>query len=261
LPQGRVDLKRRDALEMLAAMRTFLDTSQAPKQVTYDFAHTTLWDNAVAASESEDKGLSSAENAAWDELRVGPEAGEAPQRAGLWRMLALQECDRRGIEVSTRERRQAAAQFRRQRGLATAEQLQRWLVGNHLDRNGFDCLMDDEARLDKLQAALGSAAASARLDHARASGRYAHLAARAADKDRSLAASPVAASTPGAAALLQALVWYFEDRLGCEMPPDMEAYARSASYADATSFRQAVWREYLYFRLSDVPPAVGGGAG
>ena len=108
LPQGRVDLKRRDALEMLAAMRTFLDTSQAPKQVTYDFAHTTLWDNAVAASESEDKGTvlcrkrgmgrtSRRSRTGWR----GPAARWLMAHAGLVGMRLAP-----GIEVSTRERRQ-----------------------------------------------------------------------------------------------------------------------------------------------------------
>jgi hypothetical protein len=246
LPQGRVDLKRRDALEMLTAMRTFLDAGPPPKQVAYSFAHTTLWDNAVAAAESADSELAATESAVWDELRISPE-NEAAQRAGLWRMLALQECDRRGIDATAQERSQAAAEFRRRLGLSSAAQLQRWLADNHLDRNGFDRLIDDEARLDKLQAALASAGEAVRLDHARASGRYAPQAARAADKERSLGAVPGPASEP---ALLQAMVWYFEDRLGREIPADIETYARSAGYADAASFRRAVWREHLYCRLA-----------
>ena len=248
LPQGRVDLKRRDALEMLAAMRAFLDASPSPKQVAYDFAHTTLWDNAVAASEMIE--MEAPEEAIWHELRIAPQTSKAAGRADLWRLLALQECERRGIDVSAEERSRAAADFRRQQGLASAAQLQRWLADNHLDRTGFDRLMGDEARLDKLQAALGSAGASVRLDHARACGRYADLATRAGDKDRSLATLPVAASTPSEAALLQAVVWYFEEHLGREMSADLETYARSIGYADATSFRHALWREYLYCRLA-----------
>ena len=60
---------------------------------------------------------------------------------------------------------------------------------------------------------------------------------------------PAAASTPDEAALLQAMVWHFEDRLGREIPADIEVYARAAGYADATSFCRAVRREYLYCGL------------
>ena len=179
LPEGRVDLKRQDAREMLAAMRTFLEGDPAPKQVAYSFAHTTLWDNAVAACESEQAALAAPENAITSELGIDPDAGEAARRAGLWRMLALQECERRGIDGTVEERRHVATEFRRRHGLTTAAKLERWLADNHLDDGGFNRLMADEARLDKLAAALGPAGASCGLDHLRVSGRYARLAARA----------------------------------------------------------------------------------
>ncbi|HEU4353185.1 MAG TPA: TfuA-like protein, partial [Burkholderiales bacterium] len=67
LPEGRVNLKRQDALEMLGAMRTFLEADPAPKQIAYSFAHTTLWDNAVAACEGEQ---AAPEDFAADELRI-----------------------------------------------------------------------------------------------------------------------------------------------------------------------------------------------
>ena len=48
---------------------------------------------------------------------------------------------------------------------------------------------------------------------------------------------------------LAALIWYFEDRLGREIPTDLETYARSTGFADAASFRRAVWREHVYSRF------------
>ncbi|HXV30187.1 MAG TPA: TfuA domain-containing protein, partial [Sinorhizobium sp.] len=258
LPEGRVNLKRQDALDMLAAMRSFLEADPAPKQVAYSFAHTTLWDNAVAACEDEQ---AVPEDFAADELRIGSAASEAERRTGLWRMLALQECERRGIDGTAEERRQATAQFRRRHGLATAAELEHWLTANHLDRDGFNRLMADEVRLDQLAAALGWAVTSFGLDELRVRGHYTRLAERAGDKERSLDAIPAAASMPDEAALLQAMVWYFEDRLGREIPTDIEAYARATGYADAPSFRRAVWREHLYSRLAEARRARRGAAG
>lgn len=243
LPEGRVNLKRQDALEMLAAMRSFLEADPAPKQVAYSFEHTTLWDNAVVACEGEQAALSAPEELVADELRLN-----SHETTGLWRMLALQECERRGIDVTAEERRRTKADFRRRHGLARAAELERWLADNNLDHEGFNRLMAEAARLDKLATALGPAGTSFGLDELRVRGRYARLAARADEKNRSLNAMPKTTSMPDEAALLQAMVWYFEDRLGCEIPADIEAYARAAGYADAISFRRAVWREYLYSR-------------
>jgi hypothetical protein len=251
LPKGRVNLKRQDALAMLGAMRSFLEADPPPKQVAYSFAHTTLWDNAVAACESEKAVLTAPESAIAGELRMEPDTGAGARRAGLWRMLALQECERRGIEATAQERRRSAAEFRRRHGLASAAELEGWLADNHLDPEGYNRLIADEVRLHKLAAALGSFGASFTLDDLRVSNRYAGLAARARDKERSLGAVPAAASMPDETALLQAMVWYFEDRLGREIPADIEAYARGAGYADVTSFRRVVWREHLYCRLVD----------
>ena len=47
LPTGRVDQKREDALAMLRAMRERFKNGHAPKQVTFHFEHTTLWEQAT----------------------------------------------------------------------------------------------------------------------------------------------------------------------------------------------------------------------
>ena len=245
LPGGRVNLKRQDALEMLSVMKTFLAANPAPKEVAYRFEHTTLWDNAVADLGDRQAG---ADDPVADEVRIDAHIGGQARRSGLWRMLALEECDRRGIGCTAAECRASSAEFRRTRGLGSATQLRQWLADNGLDHASFERLMSDETRLDKLAVAFGAAGASFVLDHVRMSGGYAALAARGKEKQRALAAIP-AVPTPHQSALLQAMVWYFEDRIGREIPQDLEAYARGAGYADLTTFRRAVWREYLFSRL------------
>jgi hypothetical protein len=245
---------------MISAMRTFLEADPPPKQVAYSFAHTTLWDNAVAACESEEA-RAAAEDSIAVELRIDPDNGEAALRTGLWRMLALQECERRGIDATAAECRQTVADFRLRHGLTRAAEFQRWLADNRLDQASFNRLMADEVRLDKLAAALAPAGAPYSFDDLRLRGRYAAMAARADDKERSLAAVIPEASRPDETAVLAAMVWYFEDRRGREMPSDIEAYARSAGYVDAAAFRRAVWREHLYCRLVESRRTRRGAAG
>jgi hypothetical protein len=43
--------------------------------------------------------------------------------------------------------------------------------------------------------------------------------------------------------------WYFEERLGCDRPADVEAYARQLDFADEQAFWRAVLRERLASRL------------
>ena len=47
LPTGRVDQKREDALTMLRVMRERFKNGHQPKQVTFHFEHTTLWEQAT----------------------------------------------------------------------------------------------------------------------------------------------------------------------------------------------------------------------
>ncbi len=47
LPTGRVDQKREDALAMLRLMRERFKNGHAPKQISFHFEHTTLWEQAT----------------------------------------------------------------------------------------------------------------------------------------------------------------------------------------------------------------------
>ena len=46
LPEGKRNQKREDALLMLRVMKERLGTSSSPKQVRYNFEHTTKWEVA-----------------------------------------------------------------------------------------------------------------------------------------------------------------------------------------------------------------------
>jgi hypothetical protein len=248
LPDGQVNQKRDDAVAMLAEIQAFLDTDPAPMRVDYDFAHTTLWENAIssAASDLPSEPAVLPEASVLDELRLDRTAYQGAHQAALRRLVSLQECDRQGIELGRGELDRKVAALRRREGLPIQSDLERWLIDNDLDRAGFARLMRDEARLHKLETEADGSLDRHIVDHLRASGTYSALAARVREKREVLGASDTTEFSEDGPTGLRALVWYFEDHLVLEVPADLNAYARGAGFADRDHFLGAVWREYLF---------------
>src|SRR5208282_5153215 len=88
LPEGRVDQKRLDALEMLAAMRETLAAGE-PLSCGFHFEWTYLWDAFVARSEASGRAPTALGQLVLDELRLeGPDAYRLMEAKALLRMVA-----------------------------------------------------------------------------------------------------------------------------------------------------------------------------
>ena len=88
LPEGRVDQKRLDALEMLAAMQA-APAAGEPASSAFHFEWTSLWDAFVARSEMSASAPSAKGQLILDELRLeGPEAYRQVEAKALMRMVA-----------------------------------------------------------------------------------------------------------------------------------------------------------------------------
>ena len=86
------------------------------------------------------------------------------------------------------------------------------------------------------------------LDELRLSGRYAGLAARAADKARKLAAAPRCPPP-----FPQLLDWYFRQRLGEEIPGDLDALARDLGLNGRVELDRLLGNDWLYYRIEETP--------
>jgi hypothetical protein len=87
----------------------------------------------------------------------------------------------------------------------------------------------------------------AMLDKLRAQGRYAAFAARADRKNSVLSHMQVPrAADLSPLQMLQLFDWYFDRRLGQDMPDDVDACARLLGYADRNEFAEALLREYAF---------------
>ncbi|HUF55362.1 MAG TPA: TfuA-like protein, partial [Thermohalobaculum sp.] len=235
LPEGRIDRKREDALEMVGAIEEALGREETPA-AGFRFEWTSLWDSLVARA-ADREGPGSEAGAVLEELRLeGPEAVERVRARALLRRLAARE----GRGAGTDDAGAALIRLREAQGLWTRAALDDWLAENALDAPTLELLLVEEARLERLMQSGGGDLDRDMLDELRLRGDYARLARRAREKPASV---PPHAPVPGT---LELRLWYFERRLGRPMPEDLAGHARTLGFADVREFDDALRREYVY---------------
>jgi hypothetical protein len=256
LDHGRVDLKRKDALEMLVCMRDLLADEPAPKLVTYAFEHTTMWEAATAAIDTI-KGASAGEPARsiedWvlDEVRLDGMVYDDLRRAALLRLLARCEAERRDVDVDASELKEFATSFRLGHALHRGRDLDQWLADRDLDRRDFERLLEDEVLVNKLFDVLRGPMERCAIDQLRISGDYVQRVDRARAKRQALlAADATGNGDEGGLGELNAIAWYFRNRLGAQLPNDVDAYAARLGFKEGTAFRRAVLDEFRFELLS-----------
>jgi len=251
LGQGRVDQKRLDALEMLAAMRE-TPTAGEPRRAEFHFEWTHLWDAFVARSGDGASAPSPLGQVILDELRLeGPDAYGRVEAKAFLRMLAASGAAR-PAEDSRDAARATLARIRQQFGLYARADLDRWMAANDLDSAALEALIEQEASLEALRGRAGRSIDSRLLDELRLGGVYARLADRALKKREAIAAldHSHAGAAPVALRGVAMRLWYFEQRLGRAAPDDIASFAARAGFADASAFDAAVYREWLFVKTN-----------
>jgi hypothetical protein len=256
LPEGRVDQKREDALAMLRVMRRRLAGRPAPKQVRYTFEHTDMWEQARSYAgdlrvDREQGATTILLDELLDELRLKGEAYERGYREALARVLALDEAERQHLPVSVELVEETTEAFRRERGLLTAADVERWCNANHISWERFTSLMEDEACLRWVQELARSEVMGILPDHLRLTGEYPRLAEQAQTKKRTLESDGT--PNPGLATRglseEELMRWYFEKRLGRPVARDLVSYAKRVGFSDEDAFRRALLREFEFVQL------------
>lgn len=261
---GHIDQKRDDALAMLAEMRTFLAQSSAPARTAYVFQRSEMWERAIAhvATADERDGQPHGErDAILEELRLDPPTYDEARRAGLLRWAGLREWDRAGLAPDPRSRQAAEMAFRSRFAMVRRSDINRWMAENDLDDAAREQLMVDEARLLQLDQTLGALADTQVVAHLRATGQYARYAGRARAKAETLDGAGGGQGHVDEVTRFRLTAWYFEHRLGGQIPDDLDEYVARLGFAGADAFYQALWREYRYqtggARSSRPAPGVG----
>jgi hypothetical protein len=258
LPAGRIDRKRQDALEMIAAMRAFLAADPPPLRPAFTFEWTDMWDIALGAMArsvvAHDAGGRFEEEWILDELRLDAAAFEETRRRALLRALARPGGRSWAGPVDVSARRAAEQDLRTRLGLFRRADVERWCAENGLEPRAFERLVEDEARLAAADASLGAALARDLLDQLRLDGDYGRLLARARDKRAALAARGQEDATPEDCGLTPIVLvgWHFERRLRRPIPDDLGAHARRLGLAQPADFYRLLAREWLYSQRGQV---------
>lgn len=255
LPQGKIDQKRLDALEMLKAMVS--DTTDvSPPAPSFRFEWTHHWDtllagiDATTAHEGGNVGLTV--RRILEELRLeGPKSYESVKQRALLRHLANSTRPSIALQVSPDDRRAALEHIRLKHGLSSRAELISWLADNKVDALKFDRLIDAEARLAAAAQIEDPILSQILLDELRLSDSYRGLRARAEKKQAVLdelncdgEALPLSPGVPK----LQIRLWFFHERLGFDVPDDLERFARQLGFRDCLEFDGALQRELLFFQ-------------
>lgn len=245
LPVGRVDLKREDAQALVTRLGAFLEDDPPPLAVEWPFAWTDAWDMLHARIAGE-----AASEPVLDELRLQVERLTVVRRAALLRLLAQREAERRGLRVEPATRRDVAERLRARHGLWRRADLARWTAANDMAAPDLDRLVEEEAQLEALDRAAGSALTAAMLAELRASGAYGELAARARTKAARLAEAGLDAVTAAEAGvdLAPRLARLAEQAEALPVASGADL-VRRLGFADRASLETAVLREQLFVRM------------
>jgi len=271
-----VDVKREDALELLRAVSVAEadgDASQAP---TLGFESTVLFvgmrdrDRVV---EHDEVRLALGDVVAHAALH-NPEFGDL-NRDGLNRALAQVLATVVGLDVPEREVDEQVRRFRRRAGLATDEELARWMTDNDLTAEEFRDLMRELATCHVLHLWLLRAQAvpslgRIALDEARLKGQYPRWAVGAAEQASLLQAQHLAGDLDERLTRLTTsrLVEEHLAATECLMDTDHSRWSLEAGFLHPDDFRTELLRAALARRaverlhrlvLGEYPPSADAG--
>jgi hypothetical protein len=249
LPEGRIDLKRLDALEMLRVIHGRLADALPPKKVAFRFEHTRFWEECGRAAAARGRIERTGEDstaAVVEEAKLALRAYRRATKPALARYLALKEARRLDKRATAAEVQEATERFRRERGLEDARSLRRWLDENELDDAAFADLLSQEALVAWIDRIAESSRRRELLNELRLSGDYARLARRARDKERRLSAMGAERSVANLHGLTESelLDWFARHRgVGGDSLVDLAA---RLGFSDIAELRRALLREHLY---------------
>jgi len=247
LPAGSIDQKRQDACELIAAMAHMLDGDPSPMRPDFAFEWTEMWANAPWLHERSGKRSASQEagfdERVLDELRLlGPRYFDLQERALLRAFTegAISPPDTPPDRKDVLKRIDA---FRRTHGLARRADLEAWMAAAGTDMAGFERMMAEDAAIRMVAQNNAAHLATRIASQLRFSGEYARLAARARDKAERLKGRKASNGSR------QLLIERHFQRLDCDVPGDVDAYAAELGLPSTGEFYRLLHNEDIYLRM------------
>lgn len=250
LPDGRASQKRADAIAMLRLIKRRLHRGVEPKTVKYSLENSSTWESASRLAGDGAGAEPLLLDAVLDELRLDEERFAQVRQAAMLRVLAIKQSHVQGLSEINGQAAPAVARFWRRHRVSGDDDRLAWIRANNLDATRLARLLDDEARVEWIQALAAADASGYLLDQLRASGDYARLAERARSKQRRLAESGMEDPSPADVGLDadSLLAWYFEHRAGGPVPADLHRHSRELGLENRLALERLAAREYWYLK-------------
>jgi hypothetical protein len=248
LPQGRVDQKRDDAVEMLQLIAERQRSGWTAKEVTYSFARTDAWEtlrrevvrDAECAATYEGSQV-----ALFEELHASGRAAAA-YTGGLLRAVCLEVARQAGTRMDARATEAVIEEFRRERSALDSAQFQHWLLAQEVREQDVVSFFEREALIRGVLAGFETNVSPHVIDYLRTTGELEVVVAIAEKKRRALAQRGIEIAELRDTDMVEEQLWqwYFRERLRGAVPSDLDAYARS-QHTDLGKLRAIAIREYL----------------
>jgi hypothetical protein len=242
LPEGRVDQKRLDAINMLERMATF-DPVSNPKTKKFEFQHTVMWEDLKTACGDNEINLT--ELLVIDHVRHDKDV-----YAGV-RERAAQRLPNKGeAKVSRSVIDGALTQFRAQNRLYTGAAFDAWLADNGTDVGAFSKKLEADLALSHVILEEPLAFYAALLDVLKEEGLFERHAETARSNAAAIRRSGYHLPTPLDIGMhpTALLIWYFEAFRQEAVPDDMDEFLYRNDFADRTAFEQMMARQYVLWQ-------------
>lgn len=243
---ARPNLKRLDALELLAEIQRFTGLPHPPFEAKFEFESTVFWDQLVASVRTA-PGLTAGipVEAVRSYVGVVEDDAEMIFEGALLLYLAVKEAHRIGIKIAPEKTAQVAMRFRQSHGLLTPAATEAWLSKNSLGEVEFSALIEVLAIVEavaKHHSAGLDAFIPAELQRR---GRFASVTAAISEKRRVLA--DFGNTFPSAEDLgitTDALLQWYEARFR-NFGFSLEAHLEARRFSEPTRFVREVLSEYM----------------
>lgn len=250
LPTGRINLKRKDALEMLAAIRDFITIDPPPFKANFAFERTEVWDLDYEAAHGLPQVIGNGTDALLvqdiiNELRLMPADYACMLREAVNRVLSIREARRRRTGAEPDEKEKVLRAWLRECGIGLEEALEQ----NRISRGELEAFLEEEALVRWTAAAFGDAAQNKLIDTLRSHGWLAPLIERAEAKQRALRDMGREATTTQTSNISPAALvgWFWRQAYPRQTQMmSSEALAQRMGFADVSDMNKALLREYLF---------------
>jgi hypothetical protein len=228
-----VDVKRKDARELVSALCAFRDADPGPKRVSWTFQHTDAWEQVRRGLVLGDVGCSSPARdagAVLNLLRLEPDAYFRLRDRTRLRIALASMAQAEGHAPTDHQLRQTMARFVQEHTLDDEAAIRGWLTAQRLGAGELERLLEQRALAEWAERRISSTLELDMIDTLRLEGSYADWVARVRKRTEQLVARfrPL---TPRAER--SELITQFFALQGLPVPAGLDCYARELGLVDA----------------------------